>query len=95
MINRDYARAWLPHDLAPGAQAAVQIEVPAPPTPGRYALKFDLVSEGMFPPPPSPLPPVPHPPCLPPRCPPARRPVQIAVRSRSAPGATAAEVATW
>ena len=47
MINRDYARAWLPHDLAPGAQAAVQIEVPAPPTPGRYGLKFDLVSEGV------------------------------------------------
>ena len=47
MINRDHARAWLPHDLAPGAQAAVRIEVPAPPTPGRYALKFDLVSEGI------------------------------------------------
>jgi len=47
MINRDHARAWLPHDLAPGAQAAVQIEVPAPPTPGRYGLKFDLVSEGI------------------------------------------------
>ena len=47
MINRDYARAWLPHDLATGAQAAVQIEVPAPPTPGRYGLKFDLVSEGV------------------------------------------------
>ncbi len=47
MINRDYARAWLPHDLAPGAETAVQIEVPAPAAPGRYGLKFDLVSEGI------------------------------------------------
>lgn len=47
LINRDYARAWLPHDLVPGAQAAVQIEVPAPAEPGRYGLKFDLVSEGI------------------------------------------------
>jgi len=47
MINRDHARAWLPSDLAPGAQATVQIEVPAPAAPGRYGLKFDLVSEGI------------------------------------------------
>ena len=47
MINRDHARAWLPEDLAPGQRAAIQIEVPAPETPGRYGLKFDLVSEGV------------------------------------------------
>ena len=47
MINRDHARAWLPGDLAPGATADVQIEIPAPATPGRYTLKFDLVSEGI------------------------------------------------
>ena len=31
MIDRDYARAWLPGDIAPGATAEVAIEVPAPP----------------------------------------------------------------
>lgn len=47
MINRDHARAWLPADLAPGARTTIQIEVPAPDAPGRYGLKFDLVSEGV------------------------------------------------
>ena len=47
MINRDYARAWLPGDIPPGGSADVAIEVPAPERPGRYALKFDLVSEGI------------------------------------------------
>jgi hypothetical protein len=47
MINRDYARAWLPGDIEGGAQASVPIEIPAPAHPGRYTLKFDLVSEGI------------------------------------------------
>jgi MoaA/NifB/PqqE/SkfB family radical SAM enzyme len=47
LINRDHARAWLPGDIAPGASADIRIDVPAPSTPGRYALKFDLVSEGI------------------------------------------------
>jgi len=47
LINQDHARAWLPHDLAPGASADIRIEIPAPDAPGRYALKFDLVSEGI------------------------------------------------
>ena len=47
LLNRDHARAWLPADLAPGAQTTIRIEVPAPQTPGRYGLKFDLVSEGI------------------------------------------------
>jgi hypothetical protein len=47
VINRDHARAWLPGDLAPGASAIVPIEITTPPVPGRYALKFDLVSEGI------------------------------------------------
>jgi MoaA/NifB/PqqE/SkfB family radical SAM enzyme len=47
LINRDHARAWLPSDLPPGERTTVQIEVPAPETPGRYGLKFDLVSEGI------------------------------------------------
>jgi hypothetical protein len=47
LINRDHARAWLPGDIPPGGTADVPIDIPAPDTPGRYALKFDLVSEGI------------------------------------------------
>jgi hypothetical protein len=47
VLERDYARAWLPATLQPGTRAEVPIEVVAPSTPGRYALKFDLVSEGI------------------------------------------------
>jgi hypothetical protein len=47
MLDRDYARAWLPGDIPPGGTADVKIAVPAPDKPGRYALKFDLVSEGI------------------------------------------------
>ena len=47
LINRDFERAWLPATLEPGASADVPITVTAPATPGRYALKFDLVSEGI------------------------------------------------
>lgn len=47
LVERDYARAWLPRTIGGGEQAAVPIEVPAPPEPGRYQLKFDLVSEGI------------------------------------------------
>jgi MoaA/NifB/PqqE/SkfB family radical SAM enzyme len=47
MLNRDHARAWLPADVPPGGIAEVPIEIPAPAEPGRYTLKFDLVSEGI------------------------------------------------
>jgi MoaA/NifB/PqqE/SkfB family radical SAM enzyme len=47
LIDRDFARAWLPHNLPGGERANVRIEVKAPPEPGRYLLKFDLVSEGI------------------------------------------------
>ncbi len=47
LLNRDYARAWLPGDIPAGGAADVTIEVPLPETPGRYALKFDLVLEGI------------------------------------------------
>ena len=47
VVNRDFARAWLPGPLAPGARADVPIEIAAPAEPGRYQLKFDLVSEGI------------------------------------------------
>jgi hypothetical protein len=47
ILNRDYARAWLPQTLGPGGRADVRIEIPALERPGRYTLKFDLVSEGI------------------------------------------------
>ena len=47
MTNRDHARAWLSGHLDPGATMELPIEVPLPGQPGRYRLKFDLVSEGI------------------------------------------------
>jgi hypothetical protein len=47
IINRDFARAWLPRALDPGDGTDIAIEITAPEEPGRYALKFDLVSEGI------------------------------------------------
>jgi hypothetical protein len=47
LLDRDFARAWLPHTLEPGAEADVPIEIVSPAVPGRYSLKFDLVSEGV------------------------------------------------
>ncbi len=47
LLDRDHARAWLPGDLLPGKSADVPIEIPMPDAPGRYVLKFDLVSEGI------------------------------------------------
>jgi hypothetical protein len=47
VVNRDYERAWLAAPLAPGANARIPITITAPTEPGRYALKFDLVSEGI------------------------------------------------
>jgi hypothetical protein len=47
LLERDFARAWLPQTLPPRARVEVPIEVPTPPQAGRYMLKFDLVSEGI------------------------------------------------
>jgi hypothetical protein len=47
LINRDYERAWLPAHLPAGETMEIPITVKAPDTPGRYQLKFDLVSEGI------------------------------------------------
>jgi len=47
LVERDHARAWLPHAIGGGEQAEVPIEIPVPSNPGRYQLKFDLVSEGV------------------------------------------------
>jgi len=47
VINRDFERAWLPATLPPGQSMEVPMTITAPAEPGRYALKFDLVSEGI------------------------------------------------
>jgi SAM-dependent methyltransferase len=47
VIARDFARAALPADVAPGASVAVTTTFNAPSTPGEYRLKFDLVAEGV------------------------------------------------
>jgi MoaA/NifB/PqqE/SkfB family radical SAM enzyme len=47
VVDRDYARAWLPGTLEPGTEAEVAIDIKVPETAGRYKLKFDLVSEGI------------------------------------------------
>jgi len=47
LIDRDFARARLPGAIGPGQTADIAIDIPALPTAGRYALKFDLVSEGV------------------------------------------------
>lgn len=47
VIDRDHARAWLPAAVPAGGRTDVEIDVPVPETPGRYQLRFDLVSEGI------------------------------------------------
>ena len=47
VIDRDFERAWLPETLRPGHSLRVPMTITAPAAPGRYALKFDLVSEGI------------------------------------------------
>jgi hypothetical protein len=47
VVDRDFARAWLPHRLDGGHAVAVQLEVAKLPARGRYQLKFDLVYEGV------------------------------------------------
>src|SRR5207245_8512898 len=47
IINRDFARAWLRQALGPGGRTDIAIEITAPEEQGRYALEFDLVSQGI------------------------------------------------
>jgi hypothetical protein len=47
ILDRDWARAFLPYPVDGGGKADVAIDVPIPREPGRYALRFDLVSEGI------------------------------------------------
>jgi len=43
----DGTRTLLPAPVAPGASITVNATVTLPATPGTYALKFDLVQEGV------------------------------------------------
>jgi hypothetical protein len=47
LLDRDHARAALPADLQPGRSVDLSISLPLPPTPGRYQVRLDLVSEGI------------------------------------------------
>jgi tRNA (mo5U34)-methyltransferase len=45
VIDQDYARGFLPRDVAPGAAVDVLVRMRAPMTAGSYRLQFDVVSE--------------------------------------------------
>jgi len=47
VMQRDFARVDLPHDVAPGGSASVQAAFSVPTQPGEFLLKFDLVAEGV------------------------------------------------
>jgi hypothetical protein len=47
LMNRDFERAWLPAALAPDTAVDLDMTLTAPDKPGRYRVKFDLVSEGI------------------------------------------------
>lgn len=45
VVDKDYARAELPREVKPGDACDVPLEFRLPPTPGRYAVKVDLLLE--------------------------------------------------
>ncbi len=47
LIDRDYARAFLPRDVAGNESVEIDIELPALEAPGEYTLKFDMACEGI------------------------------------------------
>src|SRR3954447_4058071 len=47
LLNLDFARATLPRPLEGGSAADIELRLEQLPGPGRYVLKFDLVSEGV------------------------------------------------
>ena len=47
LVARDFHRVPLPRVVAPYETISIQFECPVPAEPGSYALKFDLVAEGM------------------------------------------------
>lgn len=47
VMERDFARVELPHDVAPGESASLRAAFAAPAHAGGYLVKFDLVAEGV------------------------------------------------
>ena len=47
VVERDYHRVDLPHDVACGQTVTLSFQCPAPKQPGRYGLKLDFVAEGV------------------------------------------------
>jgi SAM-dependent methyltransferase len=47
MLDPDFVRWTLPHDVAPGERLDADVRFRAPKTPGVYQLKVDLVAEGL------------------------------------------------
>ena len=47
VVARDYARADLLTDVAPGASDTLTFTIPSPDREGRFSLKFDMVAEGV------------------------------------------------
>lgn len=47
LVERDYYRAQLPHDVAPGEAAEVVLTIPRPDQRGRCVLRLDMVDEGV------------------------------------------------
>jgi SAM-dependent methyltransferase len=47
VLSKDLTRAPLPSSVAPNEVAVLDVYIPAPPVPGRFLLKLDLVDEGI------------------------------------------------
>jgi hypothetical protein len=47
LLGRDHYRLALAHAVAPGQTVAVTCACPAPPEPGAYQFKIDMVAEGV------------------------------------------------
>ena len=47
VIDRDFARAFIPDDMGKGRKAVMDIEIPGIEKPGTYKLKLDMVMEGI------------------------------------------------
>ena len=47
VVDFDWLRAPLPHDVAPGGEVTIAVALPPIAEPGRYTVVFDLVVEGL------------------------------------------------